>query len=63
MLSAGATHKLSTVLATCRGFEPRRFRCFPGLRPSRQALAYDDSGVESLASYIHQVVQVAQADQ
>ncbi len=30
------THKLFTTNATFRGFNPRRFRCFPRLRPSRQ---------------------------
>jgi hypothetical protein len=36
MLSVRASHVLFTKVATCRGLEPRRFRCFPGLRPSRQ---------------------------
>jgi hypothetical protein len=30
------THKQFTNNAKCRVFKPRRFRCFPGLRPSRQ---------------------------
>ncbi len=33
------THKLFAKNAACRGFKPRRFRCFPGLRPSRQGPA------------------------